>query len=210
MSSTVSIPSIKKKKSRALLMVKAVAVAATVAASFLLITSIRIARQAERNEARPAGAIIVFGAAEYVGRPSPVYRARLDHAYDLFQQGIAPVVITTGGSGLNSTYSEGSVGRDYLIARGIPDRNLIAETQSVNTAQSAKRTAAILRKNHIADAVAVSDAYHVFRIKQMMKAQHVTVYGSPRPSSLPRTRSRRVFGTLREAVSYMFWRLHLT
>jgi uncharacterized SAM-binding protein YcdF (DUF218 family) len=178
--------------------------------AFLLITAFRVARQAGRDEARPAGAIIVFGAAEYVGRPSPVYRARLDHAYDLFKRGLAPVIITTGGSGFDSKYTEGGVGRDYLIARGIPDANLIAETQSLDTAQSAARTAAIMRTNHIADAVAVSDAYHVYRIKQLMKAQGVDAYGSPRPASEPRTRYARVIGALREAVSYLLWRLNLT
>jgi uncharacterized SAM-binding protein YcdF (DUF218 family) len=179
--------------------------------AFLGITSIRIARQASCDEARPAGAIIVFGAAEYSGRPSPVYRARLDHGYELFKEGIAPVVITTGGYGGDPKYSEGAVGRDYLMSRGIPDQSLIAETQSDDTDESAKRTTAILRANHIADAVVVSDAYHLFRVKQMMKAQGFTeVYGSPRPDSLPHTAWERAIGVLREAVSYTLWRLHLT
>ena len=81
-------------------------------------------REGGVDEARPADAIVVFGAAEYVGHPSPVYRARLDHAYDLFQRGLAPVVITTGGAGKDPHFSEGQVGRDYLEARGIPDVNL--------------------------------------------------------------------------------------
>src|SRR5512141_1475477 len=71
-----------------------------------------IVRQANRDEARHADAIIVFGAAEYAGRPSPVYRARLDHAYDLFERGMAPMVITTGGAGADPKFSEGGVGRD--------------------------------------------------------------------------------------------------
>ncbi len=177
---------------------------------FLGITCVRVARQASRDEARPAGAIIVFGAAEYAGRPSPVYRARLDHAYDLYARGIAPIVITTGGAGADPTYTEGGVGRDYLAKRGIPDPGLIAETQSDDTAESAQRIAGILRANRIHDAVAVSDAYHVFRIKQLMKAQGIAVYGSPRPESRPRTSWGRTVGVLREAVSYSLWRLHLT
>jgi uncharacterized SAM-binding protein YcdF (DUF218 family) len=177
---------------------------------FLSATSVRIARQAVRDETRPAGAIIVFGAAEYAGRPSPVFRARLDHGYDLFKRGVAPIIITTGGAGYDPTYSEGGVGRDYLMVRGVPDQSLIAETQSDDTAESAARTAAILRVNHIADAVAVSDAYHVFRIKQLMKAQGVTVYGAPRPGSLPRGAWARTVGVLRESISYMLWQMHLT
>src|ERR1035437_8582409 len=116
-----------------------VAVAAIVAVGFLLYTSWKIMREGGVDEARPADAIVVFGAAEYVGHPSPVYRARLDHAYDLFQRGLAPVIITTGGAGKDPRYSEGQVGRDYLEARGIPDVNLIAETQGGNTDESTQR-----------------------------------------------------------------------
>ena len=94
--------------------------------------SSKIVLEASREELRPADAIVVFGAAEYSGRPSPVYRARLDHAFELFQRGIAPVVITTGGSGSDPDYSEGGVGRDYLMRRGIPERSLIAETQGAD------------------------------------------------------------------------------
>lgn len=209
MSSSAS-PEPKKQRSFWYWLVR-VAIALTAAAVFFLsITAVRIARQAIRDETRPAGAIIVFGAAEYAGRPSPVFRARLDHGYDLYERGIAPIVITTGGSGYDPTFSEGGVGRDYLIARGIPDQNLIAETQGDDTAESAERTAAILRTNHIRDAVAVSDAYHVFRIKRLMKAHGVEVYAAPRPGSLPRGSWARALGALREAVSYMLWNLHIT
>jgi uncharacterized SAM-binding protein YcdF (DUF218 family) len=179
-------------------------------AAFLSMTALRVARQSKVDETRPAGAIIVFGAAEYVGRPSPVFRARLDHAYELFVRGVAPVVIVTGGSGGDPHYSEGSVGRDYLMARGIPDRNLIAETQSDDTAEQAVRTTAIMRKNSIKDAVVVSDAYHIFRIKQMMHAQGMAVYGAPRDGSIPRTVWGRTEGAFREAISYLVWKLHVT
>ena len=80
-------------------------------------------------EAKPADAIVVLGAAEYAGRPSPVFRARLDHAYELFDKKLAPVVIVSGGSGKDPTFTEGGVGRDYLMSRGIGDRHLIAETR---------------------------------------------------------------------------------
>src|SRR5262245_15810792 len=100
-----------------------------------------VVRQAGKDEARPAGAIVVFGAAEYDGRPSPVYRARLDHAAELYSRGLAPIVITTGGSGADPKFSEGEVGRDYLKTLGVPDAHLIAETQSDDTAESARRVA---------------------------------------------------------------------
>lgn len=210
MSSTASITLVKTRHSAHYWVVRTIAAAAIAVAAFLIFTAIRVMQQASRDESRPAGAIIVFGAAEYVGRPSPVYRARLDHAYDLFHRGLAPIIITTGGSGFDSKYTEGGVGRDYLVARGIPDADLIAETQSLDTAQSAQRTAAILRKNHIGDALAVSDAYHVYRIKKLMKAQGVVIYGAPRPASQPRTPWARAVGALREAVSYLLWQLNLT
>ena len=167
-----------------------------------------IVRQGGRDETRRADAIVVFGAAEYAGRPSPVYRARLDHAYDLFERGIAPMVITTGGAGADPKFNEGGVGRDYLSRRGIPDRSLIAETQSEDTAESAQRVSAILRANSMQTVVAVSDAYHIFRIKRLMWRYGIVVYGSPRPGSVPRTTGAKVAAALRESASYMFWRLY--
>jgi uncharacterized SAM-binding protein YcdF (DUF218 family) len=177
---------------------------------YMAFTAIRVMRAAIQDETRPAGAIIVFGAAEYAGRPSPVLRARLDHGYDLFRRGIAPLVIVTGGAANDPKYSEGGVGHDYLLARGIPDLNLIAETQSTDTADSAVRTAAILRANGIGDCVAVSDAYHMFRVRRMMQAQGVAVYVSPRPDSIPHTCLDRLLVASREAFSYLLWNLHLT
>src|SRR2546423_13386402 len=95
---------------------------------FLLSTAVRIIETASLQEVHPADAIVVFGAAEYSGRPSPVLRARLDHALDLFHRGVAPVVITTGGAAADPRFSEGGVGRDYLMRHGVPERSLIAET----------------------------------------------------------------------------------
>src|SRR5271165_3378664 len=110
---------------------------------------------ADRNEARPADAIAVFGAAEYDGRPSPVFRARLDHGLALYRQGLAPMVITLGGAG-DEDHSEGAVGHDYLLAHGIPEDRIIAETQSNDTRESAERLAVIARANHLQRIVVVS------------------------------------------------------
>jgi uncharacterized SAM-binding protein YcdF (DUF218 family) len=177
-------------------------------AASIVLAAAFITRQANRDEARQADAIIVFGAAEYAGRPSPVYRARLDHAYELFQRGIAPMVITTGGAGADPTFTEGGVGRDYLSHRGIPDRCLIAETQSADTAESAQRVGAILHANDMHAVVAVSDAYHIFRIKRLMRTYGIVAYGSPRPGSVPHTAGAKIGASLRESASYLFWRLY--
>jgi uncharacterized SAM-binding protein YcdF (DUF218 family) len=180
-------------------------------AAFLTITGIRIAHEGSLQELHTADAIVVFGAAEYSGHPSPVLRARLDHAFDLFRKGIAPVVITTGGAASDPSFSEGGVGRDYLQRRGIPERNLIAETQGSDTAQSAVRVAVIMRANGLHSCVAVSDAYHVFRIKRLLEHERVgPVYVAPRPGSRPHGGFQRLYAVLREASSYLLWELGMT
>jgi uncharacterized SAM-binding protein YcdF (DUF218 family) len=176
---------------------------------FLLYTSSRIMREAGVDEEHPVDAIVVFGAAEYVGHPSPVYRARLDHAYSLFERGLATVIITTGGAGNDPHFSEGQVGRDYLEGRGVPDGNLIAETQGGDTDESAQRVAVILRANDMHSCLLVSDAYHMFRAKQMMAAQGITAYVSPRPGSIPKTSVGRFMAALRESFSYLLYRAHV-
>jgi uncharacterized SAM-binding protein YcdF (DUF218 family) len=176
---------------------------------FLLITSLRIVHEAGMEELHPADAIVVFGAAEYSGRPSPVLRARLDRAYELFKLGLAPVVITTGGSGADPSFSEGGVGRDYLLHRGIPERDLIAETQGSDTAQSAERVGVILRANGLRSCLAVSDEYHVFRIKALLQHEGMQVYVAPRTGSRPKGHWQRAIAVLREAMSYLVWKLNI-
>jgi uncharacterized SAM-binding protein YcdF (DUF218 family) len=180
-------------------------------AAFLAFTGIRIAREGALQELHPADAIVVFGAAEYSGHPSPVLRARLDHAFDLFRLGIAPVVITTGGAASDPSFSEGGVGSEYLKHRGIPERNLIAETQGSDTAQSAVRVAVIMRANGLHSCVAVSDAYHVFRIKRLLEHEGIApVFVAPRPDSRPHSVVQRGYAVLREATSYLLWKLGMT
>ena len=176
-------------------------------AGFILYTSFRIVREASLQETHMADVIVVFGAAEYFGRPSPVYRARLDHAFDLFQRGVAPLVITTGGAGDDPHFSEGGVGHDYLMRRGIPETSLIAETLGADTAQSAERVAVIMRKNKMRSCVAVSDAYHVFRVHKLLEREGMQVYVAPRPDSRPHSRWQRFLAVQREAFSYLAWRL---
>ncbi len=192
-----------------LLRLEALALAAL--AAFLTVTAVRIVRVGSRHELHVADAIVVFGAAEYSGRPSPVLRARLDHAFELFQRGIAPVVITTGGAAADPSFSEGGVGSDYLKRRGIPERSLIAETQGSDTAQSAVRVAVIMRANGLHSCVAVSDAYHVFRIKRLLEHEGIgPVYVAPRPESRPHSVVQRLYAVLREACSYLVWKLGMT
>ncbi|MGB8010496.1 MAG: YdcF family protein [Terriglobales bacterium] len=173
---------------------------------FFGVTGSRILRAASETPTKKADVIAIFGAAEYAGRPSPVYRARLDHGYELFEKGMAPVVITTGGAAEDPEFSEGGVGRDYLLRRGIPEKSLIAETQGSDTARSAARVANIMRANGMRSCIAVSDAYHVFRIRALLEHEGVQVEVAPRPESRPRHLWERFVAVMREAASYLAWK----
>jgi uncharacterized SAM-binding protein YcdF (DUF218 family) len=169
----------------------------------------QIAKQATNDETRQVDVIVVLGAAEYAGKPSPIYKSRLDHAAGLYKKGIAPLVITTGGHGDDPKFTEGQVGRDYLIAAGVPEAKAIAETQSEDTADATRRVAAIMRANKLRTCLAVSDGYHLYRIKRMMEKHGVTVYGAPRPAK-PISAQQRAALYLREVLSVTLWRLGVT
>ena len=189
----------------------ALRILALIAASFVIwlgVTCLAVVRESEAHQSQPADAIVVFGAAQYDGHPSPVFKARLDHAFELFQQGVAPVVITTGGAGDDPRYNEGGVGHDYLMKRGVPEAKLIAETQGSDTAQSAQRIGVIMHANHMESCIAVSDEYHVFRIRKLLEHQRIRVYVAPRAGSRPRSSWQRTMAVLRESLSYMVWRFN--
>jgi uncharacterized SAM-binding protein YcdF (DUF218 family) len=177
---------------------------------FFGITGSNIVHAGAEMPAKKADVIVIFGAAEYSGHPSPVYRARLDHGYELFQKGMAPVVITTGGSAQDPEFSEGGVGRDYLFRRGVPEQALIAETQGSDTARSAARVANIMRANGMRSCIAVSDVYHVFRIRALLEHEGVQVELAPRPESRPRHLWDRFGAVMREAASYLVWKAGMT
>jgi uncharacterized SAM-binding protein YcdF (DUF218 family) len=191
--------------------VRLLVVAAGAVLLFLAVTVVRIVETGARQETHSADAIVVFGAAEYSGHPSPVLRARLDHALDLFHLGLAPVIITTGGAASDPHFSEGGVGRDYLMHHGVPERSLIAETQGRDTSESAERVAVIMRANGLHSCIAVSDAYHVFRIRKLLEHQGVgPVYTAPRLESRPHSIPQRAEAASREAISYFLWKLGIT
>lgn len=162
---------------------------------------------ASQDQAVPSDAIAVFGAAEYDGRPSPVYRARLDHAEALFSRGIAPLIVTLGGDG-GDQYSEGGVGRQYLMGAGIPESAIIAETESRSTVEAARRLAVIARTNGFRQIVVVSDDTHLFRIQAICAANGLKVLTSPRPR-LVATGGVDADPIIHEILSYTAWRLHL-
>jgi uncharacterized SAM-binding protein YcdF (DUF218 family) len=168
-----------------------------------------IQRQSVIDEARPADAIIVLGAAEYRGKPSPVLEARLNHALFLYLKNMAPRIITTGGAGGDPVFTEGSVGRAYLTERGVPPEAVIVEREAESTAQSVAAVAEIMRRMSLQSAIVVSDGYHIFRVKRMLESSGLQVYGSPRPSA-PTSNWREHWLYYRQAVGYLLWRIGIS
>ncbi len=206
-------PSPRKKSRRALrlcltvIFVLALAAAALGSAwTWWVYTQIRSFESVD--QAQPSDAIVVFGAAEWDGKPSPVFRARLNHALTLYQHGIAPLVITLGGDG-GDDYSEGGVGRSYLMAHGVPESAIIAETQSRSTSDSARRVAVIARANSLRRLVIVSDGTHLFRIHAICQADGLNILTSPRPRSPIENRPAEFERVAHEIIAYTLWRLHL-
>lgn len=171
---------------------------------------LQIEAVAEVDEAQPADAIAVFGAAEYSGRPSPVFHARLDHAVNLYRKKIAPLVITLGGgSDKDSGNTEGGVGRDYLLANGIPFGDIIAETRSTDTEQQVHRLAEIADENNFQHIVVVSDGTHLFRIRELCQDAGLDVYTSPRATIGHISNYDMAMRYFHEILSYTALRLNL-
>jgi uncharacterized SAM-binding protein YcdF (DUF218 family) len=169
-----------------------------------------IEQTAHIDNAQPADAIAVFGAAEYAGRPSPVLHARLDKAVSLYDRGIAPVIITLGGgSSKDSGLTEGGVGRDYLLASGVPYDRIIAETHSIDTEQQVNRLAVISAREHFRTIVVVSDETHLFRIALLCRRAGLEVYTSPRAPLGHIDDIHAAKRMLHEMLSYTALRLHL-
>jgi uncharacterized SAM-binding protein YcdF (DUF218 family) len=128
-------------------------------------TSVEIARQSTIDEAQAADIILVLGAAEYRGKPSPVLRARLDHALELYQRGMATRILTTGGAGGDPFYTEGRVGQTYRASRGGPSEAIVVEREGESTVYSTAAAAEIMRRMGLKSCIVVSDGYHIYRVK---------------------------------------------
>jgi uncharacterized SAM-binding protein YcdF (DUF218 family) len=165
------------------------------------------------DNAQTADAIAVFGAAEYAGRPSPVLHARLDKAVSLYNRGLAPVIVTLGGgSDKDSGLTEGGVGRDYLLANGVPYDRIIAETQSIDTEQQVQKLAAIAQREHFQHIIVVSDGTHLFRIALLCQRAGLSVYTSPRAPLGHIDDIDAAERILHEMLSYtaLRWNLHIS
>jgi len=190
----------------------ALALLAALAGAFAMTMSVAraIRVQSTVDEVRPSDVILVLGAAEYRGKPSPVLQARLNHALFLYRQKWAPRILTTGGAGGDPTFTEGEVGRAYLSSHGIPSEAIIAETEGSSTVESTVAAAEIMRRMNLRSCIVVSDGYHIYRVKKMLESQGIEVYGSPRPTEARNTSPdswREQWLYFRQAIAYGLWRI---
>jgi uncharacterized SAM-binding protein YcdF (DUF218 family) len=169
----------------------------------------QIYQQSNIDESRSADVILILGAAEYRGTPSPVLKARLDHGLELYKQGLAPRILTTGGAGGDPVFTEGEVGRDYLIRKGVPSEAIIIEPEGETTMQSTAAAAEIMRRMNLGSCIVVSDGYHIFRVKKMLQFRGLNVYGSPRPS-VPKGTWREKWLFVRQSFAYLLWQIGIT
>lgn len=164
----------------------------------------QIQQQSTKDEAQPSDVIVILGAAAYRGRPSPVLKARLDHGLELYRRGLAPRLLTTGGAGGDPVFTEGEVGRSYLVGHNVPSEAILVESEGESTMHSMVAAAEIMRRMGLKSCIVVSDGYHIFRAKRILEAQGFRVYGSPRPRA-PRSRPAEWWLYLRQAAAYLLW-----
>lgn len=157
-----------------------------------LISAAAVMIWSSRDEARPADAIVVLGAAQYAGRPSPVLRARLDHALDLWRRHLGKILILTGGTGAGDTTSEAAVGRTYAMKRNVPDTVILMETLGRTTSESMRAVAGMLEARGLQTALLVSDPFHMLRLRVLARRFGFTPYTSPtRTSPISPNREQR-------------------
>jgi uncharacterized SAM-binding protein YcdF (DUF218 family) len=177
--------------------------------SYILVLYGLIRRTAARDDAQQADIIIVFGAAQYNGRPSPVFKARLDHTAGLFKSNYAQKIMTTGGHGLDSRFTEADVGRNYLVKLDIPAECILTEPIASTTLGTINRVLEFLRLEHHDRVIAVSDGFHLFRIKQIFRDNQIVAYGSPaRHSPIESNLKLRTWASLREVLVYSAYLAH--
>ncbi len=154
-----------------------------------------------RDMARPASAIVVLGAAQYAGKPSPVLRARLDHAIDLWRRKLAPRIIFTGGFGDRDTTSEAAVAQRYAIDHGVPARVIMIENAGRSTTESLGQVAALMDAEPTREVILVSDPFHMLRLAILARRFGLTPYPSPtRTSPISRSRAESWKYTLAESI----------
>jgi uncharacterized SAM-binding protein YcdF (DUF218 family) len=175
-------------------------------ATYVVALSKEIESRSLIDDSESSDVIVVLGAAEYNGRPSPVLKARLDHAFSLYERGLAPKLITTGGAGGDPQFTEGQVGRDYLVRLGVPSEDIVVEEEGDSTVHTVVAVSEIMRRMGLSSAIVVSDGYHIFRVQKILEHEGMKVRGSPRPTA-PQSGMRERWLYVRQAVGYLLWRV---
>lgn len=165
------------------LAVKVVVALLSAVVLYLGVTFAQVWRAARNDQARPAEAIVVFGTAQYDGIPSPVLAARLDHAIELYEKELAPVIVVTGGNQPGDNFTEATASANYLIERGIPDENVLREVSGTSSWQSLAAAANFLDDRQITDVLLVSDPFHSLRIRAMASELGLEGHSSPTKTS---------------------------
>ena len=150
---------------------------------YLAVTFVQVLQASRRDEARKVQAIVVLGAAQYNGRPSPVLRARLDHAAGLYRRGLAPSVVVTGGKQAGDATTEATVSAEYLIRRGVPETAILREVKGRSSWQQLAAAAAFLKQRGITRVLLVSDGFHSARIAAIADELGLEGYTSPATNS---------------------------
>jgi uncharacterized SAM-binding protein YcdF (DUF218 family) len=156
---------------------------AAIAVALWLMALGAVVAWASRDRAKPSDAIVVLGAAQYWGKPSPVLRARLDHAVGLYRRRMAPRLVLTGGVGVGDTTSEAAVSRKYVISRGVPDSAILLETTGRTTRESLRSVSVMLRSGNGRRVILVSDPFHMLRLDILARRFGLVPYTSPTRTS---------------------------
>jgi len=150
------------------------------------VTLIQVYATGRSDQARPVDAIVVMGAAQYDGRPSPQLAARLDHVVTLYNEGLAPVVVVTGGKQPGDRFTEAEASRDYLVERGVPSDAILMETEGRSTYESMEGVADLLEARGLGRVLVVTDPFHSLRSRMIAEDVGLRAYVSPTPSTVVR------------------------
>lgn len=186
-------------------MVRIAAGALLICVAYVAVTFVMVYRASRHEGARAADALIVLGAAQYNGRPSPVLRDRLDHALTLYEAGLAAHIVVTGGRQEGDVFTEATTGYNYLRARGVPDEALLKEVGGHNTYESLAASALFLRERGLTDVVLVTDGYHALRVRAIAEDLGLRAEVSPTETRLSRASELRQI--LRETAAVSVGRI---
>jgi uncharacterized SAM-binding protein YcdF (DUF218 family) len=171
-------------------------------------TAFSVWQVARIDDRRPVDAVVVLGAAQYDGEPSSIFASRLRHAEALYEQGVAPRIVTTGGGRIGDAYTEAEAGRRYLIARGVPAEAVVAVEEGSDTLGSLQAVAARAHQGAWHSALVVSDPWHSLRARTMARDTGLDAWTSPtRSGPVVQTRETQFRYIVRETGALLYYRL---